>query len=178
MMNIRYFSFLILMLSLSLMSFQLPVNIQKKVDKEIKLIFSIDKFLLEPILISKEINDQLQTKIFENDLFKINSDGKQLGYAYVGEAYGKADNFDYLVIFDNDLIIVKTKVLVYREDYGGEIGSKRWLKQFIGKGINDDVKYAKDIIAISGATISANAMTVSVNNLLRTIAVLHQNKSI
>jgi len=166
------------MLSFSLIAFQLPVNIQKKVDKEIKLIYNVDEFLLEPILVSKEINDQLQTKIFENDLFKIKSEGKQLGYAYVGEAFGKADNFDYLVIFDNDLIIVKTKILVYREDYGGEIGSKRWLKQFNGKGQNDDVKYAQDIIAISGATISANAMTVSVNNLLRTIAILHQNKSI
>jgi len=178
MINNRFGFILILMLSISLMSFQLPVNIQKKVDKEIKLIFSIDEFLLEPIIISKEVNDQLQTKIFENDLFKIISKDKQLGYAYVGEAYGKADNFDYLVIFDNDLIIIKTKVLVYREDYGGEIGSKRWLKQFIGKGKNDHIKYAKDIIAISGATISANAMTVSVNNLLRTIAILHQNESI
>ena len=67
---------------------------------------------------------------------------------------------------------------MYREDYGGEIGSKRWLKQFNGKGKNDNIEYEKDIIAISGATLSAKSMTVAMNNLLKTITILHNNKAI
>ena len=170
--------FVVTIFSIGLMSFHLPKNIQKKVDKEIKLIFNLDDFVLEPIIVSEEINAKLRTKIKENDLFKISSDTVSLGYAYIGKGFGKVDDFDFLVLFDTDLIIVKSKILVYREDYGGEIGSKRWLKQFNGKGKNDTIEYEKDIIAISGATLSANSMTVAVNNLLRTITILHNYKAI
>ena len=172
-----YFSFVII-LSIGLLSFQLPKNIQKKVDKEIKLQFKIDEFLLEPVAISDEINSQLQTRMKSNNLFRIFNNDKILGYTFIGKAPSRDNVFDYLVLFDNDLIILKAKVLIYREDYGGEIGSKRWLKQFIGKTKDDMMIYEKDIMAISGATISANSMTVAVNNLLKSISVLHQNKVI
>jgi len=33
------------------------------------------------------------------------------------------------------------KVLVYREDHGGEVASKRWLKQFSGKSKTDNLLY-------------------------------------
>jgi major membrane immunogen (membrane-anchored lipoprotein) len=42
----------------------------------------------------------------------------------------------------------------------------------------DSLIYERDIIAISGATISANSMTIAVNNLLKTIDKLHQLKVI
>ena len=170
-------SLITIFISIGLMSFNVPKGLLKKAHKEIRTNFNIDDFLLEQIKISEEINAQLQTRINENDLFKITTAEGLKGYAYFGKAFGKADDFDFLVLFDTDLIIVKTKVLIYREDYGGEIGSKRWLKQFKGKSKNDQIQYEKDIIAISGATISANAMTVAVNNLLRTINILHQNKA-
>ena len=69
-------------------------------------------------------------------------------------------------------------MLIYREDYGAEIGSKRWLKQFIGKKTGKNLKYERDIIAISGATISAHSMTVAINNLLKSVAILQQQKAI
>ena len=77
-----------------------------------------------------------------------------------------------MVVFDKNLNVVKTKVLIYREDYGNEIGSKRWLKQFIGKTSSDSLKYGQDIDAISGATISANSMTFAMSSLLKTVAIL------
>ena len=95
-----------------------------------------------------------------------------MGYYYIGKAYGKADFFDFIVIFDENLIVTKVKILVYREDHGGEIGSKRWLKQFIGSDKNSALKYQKDIAAISGATLSAKAITNEVNKLLKTIGIL------
>ena len=63
--------------------------------------------------------------------------------------------------------------MVYREDYGGEIGSKRWLKQFIGKTQNDELRYGDNIAAISGATISVQVMTKAMNDLLKSIKTLH-----
>ena len=80
------------------------------------------------------------------------------------KALSKADTFDYLVLLDPDLIIMKAKVLVYREDYGGEIGSKRWLKQFNDLSTKDSVVYSKDIKGISGATISSKAVARIIND--------------
>ena len=70
------------------------------------------------------------------------------------------------------MVVAKIKILIYREDHGGEIGSKRWLKQFNGTTIGTNLKYQKDIAAISGATISAKAMTNEVNKVLKTIYIL------
>jgi len=71
---------------------------------------------------------------------------------------------------------VKSKVLVYREDYGGEIGSKRWLKQFIGKTHGDSLIYGDNIVAIAGATISVRSMTQAINDVLASIKILHEKQ--
>ena len=168
----------ILTIAIVLQSFQLPKNIQKKVDKEIKMAFEVEVFSLVSIKVSDEINKQLSTKITEENFYKIIHKNNVLGYAFVDKAPSKTDQFDYVVLLDANLIIKKTKVLVYREDYGGEIGSKRWLKQFIGKTTKSSLRYRKDIAAISGATISANSMTIAVNKVLQTIGKLHQKKII
>jgi len=105
--------------------------------------------------------------------FKIQSEGIK-GYFYFGQARGKAALFDYIVIFDKDLIVAKIKLMTYRESYGGEIGSFRWLRQFIGLAPRSSVVYKKDIAGISGATISGSSLTKSVNRLLKSIAILKQ----
>jgi len=73
------------------------------------------------------------------------------------------------VLLNKDLIIVKAKVLIYREDYGGRKGSKRWLSQFISKDRFSILGYGKEIIPISGATISVKSMTSSINHLLQSL---------
>lgn len=80
---------------------------------------------------------------------------------YIGYSPSKFENFDFMVLFDCDNKIKLVKILIYRENYGGEIGSKRWLKQFIG--MNKPKPY---VDAISGATISVNSLKFSLNNLI------------
>ena len=171
-------SFLILVVafSIGLLSFKLPSNLQKKITKEIKITFSIEKYELDEVVVSDSVNVLLKSKIQKNKLFKILLSKELVGYAFIDKAPSKTDEFDFLILFDADLIVKKAKVLIYREDYGGEIGSKRWLKQFIGKKGNDILVYEKDIIAISGATISAYSMTVGVNKLLHTVSELQKHK--
>ncbi|MFI1772109.1 FMN-binding protein [Thalassobellus citreus] len=156
-----------------LLSFGLPKNVQKKVDKEIKEIFTIESFSFNEVIISNKIAESLPSKFNKNNLFKIEAKNQLLGYAYLSKASSKTAQFDYLVLLDKDLIIIKTKVLFYREEYGGEIGSKRWLKQFIGKTENDDLRYGDNIVAISGATISVRSMTNAMNDFLKSLKVLH-----
>ncbi|MDH5413519.1 MAG: FMN-binding protein, partial [Flavobacteriaceae bacterium] len=95
----KVFYFTILFFALISQAFDLPKNIQKKVDKEIKSTYEIDQFLLEPISISEELNLKLPTKI-NRTLFKILNGDNLLGYAFVGKAFGKADDFEFLVLFD------------------------------------------------------------------------------
>ncbi len=164
---------LILFIALVLMSFGLPKNIQKKVDKEIQKSFNVETFNFTEITIPSEITKELPSKFEANNLFKIEVNDSLLGYAYLSKAPSKTAQFDYLVLLDKDLIVLKSKVLIYREEYGGEIGSTRWLKQFIGKKGGDELKYGDNIIAISGATISVRSMTNAMNDLLKSLKILH-----
>lgn len=174
-MKIKYVSLLIF--ALITLSFGLPKNIQKKLNKEIKNVYSIETFNLKNVDLTTEITKDLPAKFKENNLFKIETETAFLGYAYLAQAPSKTAEFDYLVLLDKDLIVLKSKVLIYREEYGGEIGSTRWLKQFIGKKGGDELKYGDNIMAISGATISVRSMTNAMNDLLESLKIL-QSKNI
>jgi len=155
-------------------SVELSKSIEKKVKKEIKSTFDVPDATLKAILINDTLNLKLKTKIGADNLFKIVVASNLIGYAYIGKAPSKTDEFDFLVLFDTNLIIKKSKLLAYREDYGSEIGSKRWLKQFIGLESSSTIEYVNDIVPISGATISARSMTIAINNLLQSVTVLQQ----
>lgn len=156
----------------------IPTKIEKKIDKEVLSIFDITAYSKEPVVIEEEVNNSLPLKFNDNNFYNIISDENLIGYFYYGVAPSKADVFDYVVIFDKELIIKKIKILAYREDYGGEIGSKRWLKQFIELSPADKAIYNKDIKGISGATISARSMTVTINSLLESLAIIHINNAL
>ena len=155
-------------------SFQIPKSLYKKVNKEITKVFNVETFQLESIVLETAKTKNLLAKFSEDNFFEIKSTGQIIGYAYLGKAPSKTDEFDYLILFDTDQVIKKTKILVYREDYGGEIGSKRWLRQFIGKNQEDQLTYGDDIVAISGATISGKSMTKVVNNVLHSLSELQR----
>lgn len=165
---------LILVGCLFIMAFNLPIKLQKKVDKVVRSTFDIEAYTLNHKTFSTEITSELPSDFSKDSFFELKSDNELIGYAYISKAPSKTDQFDYLVVFDTDLIIKKSKVLAYREDYGSEIGSKRWLKQFIGKTSSDELIYGDNIAAISGATISVKSMTRAVNNVLKSIGILQQ----
>ena len=80
---------------------------------------------------------------------------------YIGKSRSKFEHFDFMVLLDENKTIKLVRVLIYRENYGGEIGSIRWLKQWIGIS---KPKYM--VSAISGATISVHSLKQSINTLL------------
>jgi len=151
---------LVILVFLLLGSLNSYSQISKKADREIKKVFSIEKYEL-----SKAVDHKIEDFLTKR-LLKISNDSNKIGYAYFGTAPSQTKYFDYLVLFDQNLIIKSIKILVYREDYGGEIESKNWLSQFLGKSIVDRFIYRKNIAAISGATISVNSITEAVNDIL------------
>lgn len=145
----------------------------KRVDREIEDEFQVNAFQHKGIHIEKALQEKLPAEMSEENFFRIKSGEKVLGYAYLDQAPSKTAEFDYLVILNKDLSIARTKVLVYREEYGGEIGSKRWLRQFVGKSKPSELN---SIAAISGATISVRSMKMAVTDLLKSIEILKENK--
>ena len=168
--------FFIVLVIFAFLAFGLPKHLQKKINKEIKSNFNVESFTFNAKVLPQEVTNSLPAKFGTDNLFEIVSNDSLLGYAYVAKAPSKTDEFDYLVLLDPDLIVLKAKVLVYREDYGGEIGSKRWLKQFKGKTQHDELRYNDNIMAISGATISVRSMTRAMNNLLQSLKILHEKQ--
>ena len=158
--------------------FTISKRVDALIEKEIKTIFKIENYTKELVVVTSDFNEKLPIELTEDNLFRINSSERLLGYYYFGQAFGKVDYFDFIVIFDADLIVSKIKILVYREDHGGEIRSTRWLKQFIGTSKDMHVKYQEDIAAISGATISAKSMTNEINKVLKTINILYNNQQL
>jgi len=63
--------FLVLVLSLSFLSFGLPKNLQKKVDKTIKTTFEVEAFTLESFVISEDVSKELPSKFEADNFFKI-----------------------------------------------------------------------------------------------------------
>lgn len=149
---------------------EIPKVFEKKIDKEVLAIFEIQKFDKQVMEFDEESLSKFSASFDPSSFFVIANEENRLGYFYYGKAKSKADDFDYVVIFDRGLIVKKIKILAYREDYGGEITSKRWLRQFAGLTGVDEIKYGTDIKAISGATISAVSMTDAVNDLLKNVA--------
>ncbi|MGI9551374.1 MAG: FMN-binding protein [Aurantibacter sp.] len=166
----------LLAVSFLFVGFGLPKNIEKKVVKEVEKTFEVTDISFKSVIVQTELNGSLPSKITQDNFNEIYKNNELLGYVFVDQAPSKTAKFDYLVVFNSKLEVVNSKVLVYREEYGGEIGSKRWLKQFLGKTGNDRVDHESNIDGISGATISVRSMTTAMDKLLRTVGILQENK--
>jgi len=144
----------------------------KRVYKSVSKIFMIDNFHLEPVSFLQ--SDKLHVVTDSN--FKAVTTDSIIGYTILDKAKSKFNYFDYLVILDNKLKIKLVKVLVYREDHGNEIQSKRWLKQFINLSKDNQAVLNENIDGISGATISVKSLTNKINQILKELKTIDKNK--
>lgn len=170
--NKGFFFLFIIGLSLTFLNLSIPKKLEKKVHKSIVKTFKIEQFQLNNIeILTKDPSIKI---INSNNFYSIKSNAKILGYALVDKAKSKSYNFDYLVLLNSALEIININILIYREEHGNEISSKRWLKQFFGLGTNDHAVLQKNIDGISGATISVRSMTTEMNNLLADLNILEK----
>ena len=141
-----------------------PKPIQKRIDKAIKNVFgSGDVDFLQCTINADKL--QQFPDIEKVSVHSLKIKDNFIGYATFASSKGKNDLFDYLVLFDESFTIKKVVILVYRSSYGGEIMAKYWLKQFEGKFNGEQMEFEKDIDSISGATISAPAITKGIKSV-------------
>ena len=93
-------------------------------------------------------------------------------YLCLVKAPSKVDTFTFMIIYNLDLTIRHVELLEYKENYGGEISSKRFLRQFQGKSGADHMELGQDIDGISGATISVQSIIRGIRILNKEMIVL------
>jgi FMN-binding domain len=88
------------------------------------------------------------------------------GYAVVQNTIGKHKPMTYMVGVDGQGSVSDIELLVFRESRGSEIRQKRFNAQYEGKTVLDPVRINKDIINISGATMSVRSMSAGIKRVL------------
>ena len=132
----------------------------KKESKFVKGMFS-EGWSSEALLIPDQ-NAVISGLLLEEDRVHIIwEQGLVLGYLLSTRAMGRFDHFDYLIAFASDFSVLGLTITVYRSSHGAAICQKKWLSQFEAYA-GEDLKYGKDIDALSGATISATSMVKDV----------------
>ncbi|NUO08400.1 MAG: FAD:protein FMN transferase [Candidatus Brocadia sp.] len=129
-----------------------------------------DEFLMTPE--EKSHLEKLLSRRLYEDGFRVyigKEKGVVQGYAIITEEIGKFHPFTFIVGVAPDGKISTIAVLVYRESRGGEIARKRFLYQFIGKSFKNPIHINKDIINVTGATMSVQYMCAGVKKILAVI---------
>ncbi|MEK6558651.1 MAG: FMN-binding protein, partial [Planctomycetota bacterium] len=131
---------------------------------------AIDEFLMNA---EEKLNlEKLLGRRLYEDGFKVyigKNKGTIQGYAIITEEIGKFHPFTFVVGVKPNGKISNIAVLVYRESRGGEIVRKRFLYQFIGKSFKDPIRINKDVINVTGATMSVQCMCAGVRKVLAVV---------
>lgn len=92
-----------------------------------------------------------------------------LGFTLVTDERGKYRPITMLIAVDSTRRVAGVQILVYREPRGGEVAREFFLRQYRGKTIGDPIRLNRDIINISGATISVHSVNAGVRKTLALI---------
>lgn len=99
--------------------------------------------------------------------------GKFSGYAVITEEIGKYRPITFMVGVSPQLSVRDVAVLAYRESRGGDVKRKRFLSQYRGKTAKSAIDSNRDIINISGATISVRSMNAGVKRVLAELTTIY-----
>lgn len=134
---------------------------------------SASRFLAERRALDTGAREQLQrtlgTTVTEESLTvhrALGPDGTLLGYAVVSEEIGKYHPITFMVGASPDLKVERVTILVYRESHGGEVRRQRFLSQYRGKSFQSPIRINRDIVNISGATLSVRALNQGVRRVM------------
>ena len=84
----------------------------------------------------------------------------------VHNTIGKHKHMTYMVGVDTNGACSDVELLVFREARGSEVRRKRFNAQYEGKTVSDPIRINKDIINISGATMSVRSISAGVKRVL------------
>jgi len=93
-------------------------------------------------------------------------DGEPRGFALITEEVGLYKPITFLVTVTEELEVEHVRVMVYRESRGDEVRRMRFLSQYAGKSVGSPIRIDRDIVAVTGATLSVRALNAGVRKVL------------
>ncbi len=102
--------------------------------------------------------------------------GPVLGTIVILEVVGQTLPITFAVGVRADDTLQDVQVMIYREPYGKQINERRFRAQFRGKSAGDPLTVEKDILAVSGATISSRSATYAARKGLAIARILRGRK--
>lgn len=142
-------------------------------EEALKLMFpKSERIRKETFRLSSEQKARVESRIgwkFPEESFEvyIGETGATVdGYAMVQNTIGKHKPMTYMVGVDAQGRCTNVELLVFREARGSEVRMKRFNAQYEGKTVFDPIRINKDIINISGATMSVRSMSAGVKRVL------------
>ncbi len=120
--------------------------------------------------LGKNLGRELEEKGF---LVYLGLRGERLdGLAVITNEIGKTEPITFIVGANVDGTVRRVAVMVYRETHGGEVAARRFLAQFERKSLADPVELHRDVINVSGATLSATALCSGTRKVLAALDLL------
>lgn len=123
---------------------------------------------LKEVLPQAESFKEVRTKT-EIYYLGLNKKGQKVGFVFAVAAKGYAGKIEMLVGIDKSGKVAGVKIENQKETpgLGSQAAEPKFLNQFKGKSSNDALKAKKDIQAITGATITTQAVCEGVREALK-----------
>jgi hypothetical protein len=138
-----------------------------------KLFPNAVEFVHEVQHLNKAAKEQLVGKLGRDfaddslDVYLAYGEGRVLqGYAIAAEEIGKFRPITFMIGIDTRFAVRGAAVLVYRESRGGQVRQPRFLRQYSGKSLRDPIRINRDIVNITGATLSVRSLNFGVRKVL------------
>lgn len=98
-----------------------------------------------------------------NEIF---DDAGLLGYYIESKVVSRSGPFRFRLLLDRQLSVKEARVISYPWKHGRGVLRRTFTDQFKEKGPGDSIMLGKDIVAVTGATISCNVVTEDIRNTI------------
>lgn len=133
-------------------------NPPRELLKMVKNEYSIDNITIE------NFKSQSQMPNCIHNIWVVRRVDENLALSFLVEAEGRTETFKYICIIDITGKIKQVRIIEYASNYGRSVTSKNWLKQLCVNN-NEELKYGETVDALSGATLSANSIINTLNEV-------------
>ncbi|MGY8844179.1 MAG: FMN-binding protein [Gammaproteobacteria bacterium] len=90
------------------------------------------------------------------------------GWFLLDYVIGKHEYIDYAIALEKNGAVRGLEILHYRESYGGDVRHRRWRDQFSGYSHATNLRLNKEVMSITGATLSCRHLVEGVNRINHT----------
>ena len=132
-----------------------------------------------PLSFKSDLERQLGRRFAEDSLTVFiaqDSKAEIKGYVVISEEIGKYRPITFAVGIDPQFRVQGAAILVYRESRGGEVRRSRFLRQYFGKTARDPIRINRDIVNITGATLSVRSLNFGVKKLLKMTEYFYEDR--